>query len=56
MKDRAPTYSEIMATARRAAQEIEQEWPEWKKALSPRPMRERPDDDGRREPSDESQK
>lgn len=55
MKDRAPTYSEIMVTARRAAQEIEKEWPEWKKALS-RPMCERPEDDERRESSDGSRK
>lgn len=41
MKDRAPTYAEVMEAARRAAQEIAQEWPEWKRALS---RRERPGD------------
>lgn len=34
MKDRAPTYAEIMATARRAREEIERDWPDWKIALA----------------------
>ncbi len=51
MKDRAPTYAEVMEAARRAAQEIAQEWPEWKRALS---RRDRPCDasDGPRPPAD----
>lgn len=36
---RAPTYEEVLAAARRAAEEIEREWPAWKRALSqPRPQ------------------
>jgi hypothetical protein len=34
VKEQAPTYDQVLATARRAAQEIEQEWPAWKQALS----------------------
>lgn len=34
MKDRAPTYQEVLAAARLAAQEIERDWPRWKQALS----------------------
>lgn len=34
MTGKAPTYEEVLAAARRAAQHIEREWPEWKRALS----------------------
>jgi len=51
----APTYSEVMATARRAAQEIAQEWPEWKRALS-RPQRAEADAHAPRPESDASRK
>jgi len=44
-----------MATARRAAQEIEQEWPEWKKALS-RPRRPQADLDDNEPRPDSTQK
>lgn len=37
-KDRAPTYAEVIAAAREAAREIEAEWPQWKKELSPLPV------------------
>lgn len=33
--DRAPTYDEVIAAARAAKREIEAEWPQWKKELSP---------------------
>lgn len=33
MTDRAPTYEEVLATARRAREEIERDWPAWKRAL-----------------------
>jgi hypothetical protein len=32
--DRAPTYAEVLETAKRASAEIEATWPEWKKAWS----------------------
>lgn len=34
MRDRALSYEEVRRAARRAAREIEREWPEWKKNLS----------------------
>jgi hypothetical protein len=34
MKPSAPTYAETLEAARRAAEEIRREWPEWKQALS----------------------
>lgn len=33
MKDRAPTYAEVLQAARVAAEQFER-WPAWKKALS----------------------
>lgn len=35
VNDRAPTYDEVIAAARAANREIEAEWPQWKKELSP---------------------
>jgi hypothetical protein len=43
--DRAPTYEEVLASARRAREHIEREWPAWKRALS-EPEPERHDRDG----------
>lgn len=37
--DRAPTYDEVIAAARAAKREIEAEWPQWKKELSPMPKK-----------------
>ncbi len=34
MTGKAPTYEEVLAAARRAAERIEREWPDWKRALS----------------------
>jgi hypothetical protein len=34
VKGRAPTYAEVLEAARRAARDIEENWPEWKRALS----------------------
>jgi hypothetical protein len=38
MKGRALTYAEIRESAQRAAREIDEKWPEWKKALSEPPQ------------------
>lgn len=44
MTGKAPTYEEVLAAARRAAERIEREWPESKRALSG-PVRTEPSSD-----------
>lgn len=34
MKPRTPTFDETLQVARRAAEEIRHDWPDWKRALS----------------------
>lgn len=47
MTGKAPTYEEVLAAARRAAERIDREWPEWKRALS-EPTRTEPRGDAER--------
>jgi hypothetical protein len=42
--ERAPTYAEVLETAKLASKEIEETWPEWKKQWSkPEQVEVRPD-------------
>lgn len=50
--DRAPTYEEVLACARRTAAKIEREWPAWKRALveAERPRPQQADGERREDP------
>lgn len=52
MTERAPTYEEVLACARRAAEHIEREWPAWKRALleADRPRSQQADTERREDP------